>query len=122
MAVEVCGTVTLQHFQTGTNSTSLGSILATQQLRTCNNYSLTFPPSIARHSFIQLSELVGYRGANSGSLDCKSGILPLSYQINEQLQWPSDKEGYVPLADPIDKEGLMIVVTLHCWWSYRCWH
>ena len=39
-----------------TNSASLGSILAMQQLR--NDYSLTFPPlSIARYSFIQLSRL-----------------------------------------------------------------
>ena len=41
---------------TDTNSASLGSILAMQQLR--NDYSLTFPPlSIARYSFIQLSRL-----------------------------------------------------------------
>ena len=40
-----------------TNSASLGSILAMQQLR--NDYSLTFPPlSIARYSFIQLSRLM----------------------------------------------------------------
>ena len=39
-----------------TNSASLGSILAMQQLR--NGYSITFPPlSIARYSFIQLSRL-----------------------------------------------------------------
>ena len=39
-----------------TNSASLGSILAMQQLR--NDYTLTFPPlSIARYSFIQLSRL-----------------------------------------------------------------
>ena len=39
-----------------TNSTSLGSILAMQQLS--NEYSLTCPPlSIARYSFIQLSQL-----------------------------------------------------------------
>ena len=39
-----------------TNSASLGSILAMQQLR--NDYSLTFPPlSTARYSFIQLSRL-----------------------------------------------------------------
>ena len=39
-----------------TNSASLGSILAMQQLRI--DYSLTFPPlSIARYSFIQLSRL-----------------------------------------------------------------
>ena len=38
----------------GTNRTSLGSILAMPQL-TCNDYSLTFPPpSIVRYSFIQL--------------------------------------------------------------------
>ena len=38
------------------NSASLGSILAMQQLR--NDYSLTCPPlSIARYSFIQLSRL-----------------------------------------------------------------
>ena len=39
-----------------TNSASLGSILAMQQLR--NDYSLAYPPlSIARYSFIQLSRL-----------------------------------------------------------------
>ena len=39
-----------------TNSASLGSILAMQQLR--NDYSLTCPPlSTARYSFIQLSRL-----------------------------------------------------------------
>ena len=39
-----------------TNSAYLGSILAMQQLR--NDYSLTCPPlSIARYSFIQLSQL-----------------------------------------------------------------
>ena len=41
-----------------TSSTSLGSILAKQQLRAKMYYSLTFPPlSIARYSFIQLSGL-----------------------------------------------------------------
>ena len=46
-----------------TNSTSLASILATKQLR-AKHYSLTFPPpSIARYSFIQLSEL-GHGGGN----------------------------------------------------------
>ena len=41
-----------------TNSASLGSILAMQQLRI--DYSLTFPPlSITRYSFIQLSRLRG---------------------------------------------------------------
>ena len=40
-----------------TNSASLGSILAMQQLRN-NDYSLTFPPlSIARYTCIQLSKL-----------------------------------------------------------------
>ena len=40
-----------------TNSSSLGSILAMQQLRV-KTKSLTFPPlSIARYSFIQLSQL-----------------------------------------------------------------
>ena len=40
-----------------TNSACLGSILATQQLR-AKTKSLTFPPpSTARHSFMQLSEL-----------------------------------------------------------------
>ena len=42
--------------QSDTNSASLGSILAMQQLR--NDYSLTCPPlSIARYSFIQPSRL-----------------------------------------------------------------
>ena len=60
---------------------------------TRNDYSLTFPTlSIARYSFIQLSELGcrrdlekkmpklrnGSKGdASPGCLDCKSGILPL---------------------------------------------
>ena len=77
-----------------TNSASPGSILARQQLR-ANAKSLTFPPlSIARYSFIQLSEqgrqwrerkcpifeTVTKRDSNLGSLDCESGILPLSYR------------------------------------------
>ena len=46
-----------------TNSTSLRSILAMQQLR-AKTKSLTFHPlSIARYSFMQLSEL-GHRGEN----------------------------------------------------------
>ena len=45
-----------RHVHSDTNSASLGSILAMQQL--CNIYSLTCPPlSIARNSFIQLSRL-----------------------------------------------------------------
>ena len=74
-------------------SASLGSILAMQQLRATTK-SLTFPPlSIARYSFIQLSrqgrqwregkcpifQMVGKGDSNPGSLDCKSGVLPLSY-------------------------------------------
>ena len=76
-----------------TNSASPGSILARQQLR-AKAKSLTFPPlSIARYSFIQLSEqgrqwrerkcpifeTVTNRYSNPDSLDCESGILPLSY-------------------------------------------
>ena len=77
-----------------TNSASPGRILARQQLR-AKAKSLTFPPlSIARYSFIQLSEqgrqwrerkcrifeTVTKRDSNPGSLDCESGILPLSYR------------------------------------------
>ena len=62
---------------------------------TRESYSLTFPPpSIARYSFIHLSELGCRRenanaqtskqeqrgDSNPGSLDCESGILPLSYR------------------------------------------
>ena len=84
-----------------TNSASPGSILARQQLR-AKAKSLTFPPlSIARYSFIQLSEqgrqwrerkcplfeTVTKRDSNPGSLDCESGILPLSYRAPQlQLQ------------------------------------
>ena len=51
-----------RHVHSETNSTSLGSILATQQLR-----PLIFPPlSIARYSFIQLNEL-GHRGENENA-------------------------------------------------------
>ena len=67
---------------------------ARQQLR-AKAKSLTFPPlSIARYSFIQLSQLgrqwrerkcpifetVTKGDLNPGSLDCESGILPLSYR------------------------------------------
>ena len=76
-----------------TNSASPGSILAMQQLRATTK-SLACPPlSIARYSFIQLSQLgrqwrerkcpifktLAKRDSNPGSLDCESGILPLSY-------------------------------------------
>ena len=73
------------------NSASPGNILARQQLR-AKTKSLTFPTlSIARYSFIQLSQLgarwrerkgpifetlaTGY--SNPGSLDCEFGNLPL---------------------------------------------
>ena len=77
-----------------TNSAFPGSILARQQCR-AKTKSLTFPPlSIARYSFIQLSQLgrqwrerkcpifetVPKGDSNPGSLDCESGILPLSYR------------------------------------------
>ena len=70
-----------------TNAASPGSILAMQQLR-AKAKSLTFPPlSIARHSFMQLRErkcpifeTVTKGDSNPGSLDCESGILPLSYR------------------------------------------
>ena len=60
-----------------------------------NDYSLTFPPlSIARYSFVQLSQLgrqwrelkcqhfetVAKGDSNSGTLDRESGILPRSTQ------------------------------------------
>ena len=75
-------------------SASPGSILARQQLR-AKTKSLTFPPlSIARYSFIQLSQqgrqwregkcpifqTVAKGDSNPGSHDCESGILPLSYR------------------------------------------
>ena len=74
-------------------SASPGSILARQQLR-AKTKSLTFPPlSIARYSFIQLSvcevnekcpifETVAKGDSNPGSLDCESGVLPLSYCVS----------------------------------------
>ena len=77
-----------------TNSASPGSIPAREQLR-AKAKSLTFPTlSIARYSFIQLSEqgrqwrerkcpifeTVTKRDSNPGLLDCESGILPLSYR------------------------------------------
>ncbi len=77
-----------------TNSASPGSILAMQQLRATTK-SLPFPPlSISSYSFIQLSEqgrqwrerkcpifeTVAKGDSNPGSLDCESGILPLSYR------------------------------------------
>ena len=77
-----------------TNSASPGSILVMHQLRAATK-SLTCPPlSIARYSFIQLSQqgrqwrerkcpifdTVAKQGSNPGSLDCESGILPLSYR------------------------------------------
>ena len=66
---------------------------------TYKDYSLTFPPlSIVGYSFIQLNELSdvermkmpnfrnGNKGdSNPGSLDCKSGILSLSYCAPQRL-------------------------------------
>ena len=75
-------------------SASPGSILARQQL-CAKTKSLTFSPlSIARYSFIQLSqqgcewrerkcpifETVANGDSNPGPLDCESGVLPLSYR------------------------------------------
>ena len=77
-----------------TNSASPRSILVMLQLR-AKTKSLPFPTlSIARYSFIQLSqqgcqwrerkcpifETVAKGDSNPGSLDCESGILPLSYR------------------------------------------
>ncbi len=77
-----------------TISASPGIILAIQQLRATTK-SPTFPPlSIARYSFLQLSQLgdqcrertcpffetVAKGDSNPGSLDCESGILPLSFK------------------------------------------
>ena len=74
------------------------SILAMQQLR-AKTKSLTFPPlSMARYSFIQLSQLgrqwrerkcpiyetVAKGESIQGSLDCESGILPLNYRAPHQ--------------------------------------
>ena len=82
-----------------TNSASPGSILAMQQLRAMTK-SLTCPPlSIARYSFIQLSEqgrqwrerkcpifeTVTKGDSNLGSLHCESGFLPLSYCAPQKL-------------------------------------
>ena len=96
-----------------TNSASPGSIIVMQQLRATTK-SLTCPPlSIARYSFIQLSQqgrqwrerkcpnfdTVAKQDSNPGSLDCKSGILPLSYRapfnkiaIQATAQMAADKE------------------------------
>ena len=77
-----------------TNSAPPGSILVGQQLR-AKTKSLTCPPLyIASYSFILLSQLgpqwkerkcpifetVAKGDSNPGSLDCVSGILPLSYR------------------------------------------
>ena len=83
-------------------SASPGSILAMQQLRATTK-SLTFPPlSIARYSCIQLSrqgrqwregkcpifQTVAKGDSNPGSLDCESGILPLSYRAPLRVMTP----------------------------------
>ena len=86
-----------------TNSASPGSILVMQQLRATTK-SLTCPPlSVARYSFIQLSQLerqwrerkcpifetVTKRDSNPGPLDCESGILPLSYRAPQRRRCTS---------------------------------
>ena len=87
-----------------TDSAFPGSILARQQLR-AKTKSLTFPPlSIARYSCIQLSqqgrqwrerkcpifETVPKGDSNPGSLDCESGILPLSYRAPQHVEEPEE--------------------------------
>ena len=69
------GTLLLLARDTGTNLTSLGSIQPRCILH--EDYSFTFPPlSIARYSFIQLSEL-GPRGEdeNDQSSNSSKGII-----------------------------------------------
>ena len=88
-------------------SASPESILAMQQLRATTK-SLTFPPlSIASYSFIQLSrqgcqwregkcpifQMVAKGDSNPGSLDCESGILPLSYRA-QVVEWDQHWVGY----------------------------
>ena len=66
--------------QTGTNSASLGSILHTQQLRvkTIHSYFIS-PLSIARYSFIQLSE------ENKNAQTSKGGFEPVLSQLRVRL-------------------------------------
>ena len=63
---------------------------SSQAAITHEDYSITFPKlSIARYLFIQLSALMSRREKKLlnfemklGSLDCESGILPLSYRAS----------------------------------------
>ena len=57
---------TWQTVHSDTNSTSLGSIPATQQLRAMTTHSLFPPLCVVMYSFIQLSEL-GHRGENENA-------------------------------------------------------
>ena len=97
-----------RHVHSDTNSASPGSILAMQQLRATTK-SLTCPPlSTVRYSFIQLSqqgrqwrerkcpifETVAKRDLNLGSLDCESGILPLSYRAPCRSSKPAAFPGF----------------------------
>ena len=122
-----------RHVHSDTNSASPGSILVRQQLR-AKTKSLTCPPlSVARYSFIQLSQLgpqwrerkcpifetVAKGDSNPGSLDCESGILPLSYraplnayaghkipvcgQINVSVSY-QEQSGVFPLV-VVDNDG-----------------
>ena len=83
-----------QTFHHDNNSASPGCILAMQQLRATTK-SFTFRPlSIGWYSFIQLSqqgrqwrerkcpvfETVAKGDLNPGSLECESGVVPLSYR------------------------------------------
>ena len=96
-------------------SASPGSILAMQQL-CATTKSLTFPPlSIARYSFIQLSQqgrqwregkcpifqTVAKGDSNSGSLDCESGVLPLATALH-----------VVPLTSATDT----LLIAINCKW------
>ena len=96
-------------------SASPGSILAMQQL-CATTKSLTFPPlSIARYSFIQLSQqgrqwregkcpifqTVAKGDSNPGSLDCESGVLPLATALH-----------VVPLTSATDT----LLIAINCKW------
>ena len=94
-------------------SASPGSILAMQQLRATTK-SLTFPPlSIARYSFIQLSQqgrqwregkcpifqTVAKEDSNPGSLDCESGI----------LETPMVKVGYWSVPSQRNHHAMLVI-------------
>ena len=89
--------------------------------------SFTFPPlSIARYSFIQLSqpkgqwrerkcpifETVAKGDSNPGSLDCESGILPVSYRA------PLNR--FVLITWSIGIATIVRAHTLLCAFSHSC--